>query len=112
MLDEAEEVGLEVDSARRGEILGQAGGNRYVRTDSKAMAHESLKGVWHLAEYVPKKHFDWRTQKEVRRMNRCRRRTIPPKSLVHVSAYERGGDYQKRLPPDAVRVNRKPPKTS
>lgn len=112
MLDEAEEVGLEVDPVRRGEILGQAGGNRYVRPDSKAMAHESLKGAWHLAEYVPKKHFDWQTRKEVRRMNRCRRRTIPPNSLVHVSAYERGGDYQKRLPPDAVRVNRKPQKTS
>ena len=48
-------------------------------------------------------------RKTARRMNRHRRRTIPAKSLVHFSAFERGAEYQKRLPPDAVRVDRKSP---
>jgi hypothetical protein len=40
-------------------------------------------------------------------MNRHRRRTIPPGSHVHASAFERGEEYCKRLPPDAVRLDRK-----
>ena len=40
-------------------------------------------------------------------MNRHRRRTIPPQSLVHDSAFERGEAYQARLPPGAVRETKK-----
>jgi uncharacterized protein (DUF2235 family) len=109
MLDEAETAGMLIDPARRHEVLGQAAGSRYVAPDAKAAAHESLEGAWRLAEYVPKKHFDWATRTVGRRMNRGRRRTIPPKSLVHAAAFERGDDYQQRLPADAVRVERKPP---
>jgi uncharacterized protein (DUF2235 family) len=107
MLDEAEAAGLIVDQDRRREVLGQGGGSRYVAPDPLAQAHESLTGAWHLAEYVPKKHFDWATRTETRRMNRHRRRTIPAGALVHVSAFERGEEYRKRLPPDVVYVGRK-----
>jgi len=34
--------------------------------------------------------------------NLGRRRTIPAGSFIHESAYKRGGDYAKRLPPDAI----------
>jgi uncharacterized protein (DUF2235 family) len=105
MLDEAQGNGLLVDPARRSEILGETGKGPYVKPDPKATEHESLKGAWHLAEFVPKKHFDWKTQQEGRRMNLHRRRTIPARSLVHKSAYERGEDYAKRLPVDAVSVD-------
>ena len=37
-------------------------------------------------------------------MNRHRRRTVPPGSLVHVAAKERGDDYVARLPSDVVWV--------
>ena len=37
-------------------------------------------------------------------MNLFRRRTIPPQSLVHESAYLQGAEYQKFIPADAVRV--------
>jgi hypothetical protein len=37
-------------------------------------------------------------------MNLWRRRTIPPKSLIHESAYLRTGGYSSRLPSDAIRV--------
>jgi uncharacterized protein (DUF2235 family) len=81
MLDEAESQGLSLETDRRREILGQTGGNRYVAPDPRAPVHESLRGLWHLAEFVPKKHFDRQTRKTAWRMNRHRRRTIPPKSL-------------------------------
>jgi uncharacterized protein (DUF2235 family) len=110
MLDEAEEAGLAVNQERRREILGQRQGTHYVRPDSNGKLHESLTGAWNIAEFVPKKHFDWQTKTEKRRMNRYRRRTIPAESLVHVSAFERGADYCKRLPGDAVHVDRKKPR--
>jgi uncharacterized protein (DUF2235 family) len=109
MVDEAEEAGLLVDQLRRREILGQTGANRCIPPDSNGMLHESLTGAWNIAEFVPKKHFDWQTQTEGRRMNLYRRRTIPAQSLVHVSAFERGAEYCNRLPSDAVRVDRKMP---
>ena len=111
MLDEAEAAGLLVDASRRREVLGQAGGDRHVAPNPLADAHESLTGVWRLAEYVPKKHYDFATRTERRRMNLGRRRTIPPNSLVHASAFERGDEYTKRLPSDAIRVDRRPPPT-
>ena len=58
MLDEAEPAGLLVDQRKRREILGQTGAGRYVRPDPAALAHESLTGGWHLAEFLPKKHYD------------------------------------------------------
>jgi uncharacterized protein (DUF2235 family) len=110
MLGEAEAAGLLVDASRRREVLGQAGGDRYVAPNALAAAHESLAGAWRIAEYVPKRHFDFVTRKEGRRMNLGRRRTIPPKSLVHASAFERGEGYRQCLPADAIRVaSQEPP---
>jgi uncharacterized protein (DUF2235 family) len=45
---------------------------------------------------------NWVKRQWERRPNLGRRRTIPPGSLIHESAYKRGGDYAKRLPPDAI----------
>src|SRR5262245_9650866 len=73
-----------------------------------AMAHESLKGVWHIAEFLPKKHYDAKTRKESWRMNLYRRRTIPPNPLVHGSAFERGDAYRSQLPVDAIRFDNHP----
>jgi len=109
MVDEAEAAGLKVDQARRAEIIGRAAEPGGTAPTAPAAPHESLKGWWHLAEYVPKKHFDRQAQTESRRMNRHRRREIPRQSFVHAAAFERGEEYCKRLPPDAVRVDRKTP---
>jgi uncharacterized protein (DUF2235 family) len=98
MLDEAEAKGLLVETERRREMLGETGSSRYTAPNAQADAHESLTGFWNVAEYVPKKHFDWQTQTWGRRMNRHGRRTIPADALVHVSARERGADYCARLP--------------
>jgi hypothetical protein len=49
-----------------------------------------------------KRHFNWDTRQWERRPNLGRRRTFPPKSLIHESAYQRGDEYAKRLPPDGI----------
>jgi uncharacterized protein (DUF2235 family) len=104
MLDEAQAAGLLVDAARRRQLLGQDGSGRFAAPDPRAEAHESLTGAWHLAEYVPKRHYDWATRTDGWRMNRHRRRTVPSGSLVHIAAKERGDEYLQRLPGDVVWV--------
>ena len=102
MLQEAKNQGLLVDDAKVQEVLGKSG-NKYAPADANAKIHESLKGFWNLAEFIPKKHYNWKKQKQERRMNLYRRRTIPPQSWVHQSAFHRdGGKYAARhVPQDA-----------
>jgi uncharacterized protein (DUF2235 family) len=105
MVAEAENKGLLVDRTRRAGVLGLTPGNEaYVREDPQAKAHESLTGWWRFAEFVPKRHYNWKTKTEERRMNMFRRRTIPGGSLVHGSVFKRGAEYLKRLPADIVPV--------
>lgn len=104
MLREAIAAGLECHTGRVELILGRMGLGGYVEPDAHAILHESLVAAWPLAEFIPKRHYNWTTRREERRPNLFRRRTIPSGSLIHQSAYDRGGDYAARLPPDAVRV--------
>ena len=62
----------------------------------------TLTGLWWLAEVLWKRHYNWARKKWERRLNLGRRRTIPPNSLIHELAYQRGGDYARHLPPDAI----------
>lgn len=105
MLKEAKKAGLAVDPAKEAEVLGRTGSSKYVAPDPDGMAHESLTGAWNIAEFVPKKHYDWSTGKWSRRMNLYRPRTLPPNSLVHDSVYLRAGNYRERLPADVVRLS-------
>lgn len=104
MLAEAESSGLVVDRTRKDEVLGKTGSGKYSSPDPNALAHESLKGAWNLAEFAIKRRFDWTSGKWGSGMNLWHRRTIPPNSLVHESAYLRSGGYSSRLPADAIRV--------
>lgn len=81
-------------------VLGRSGA--YAVPDTHAEMHDSLTGLWWLADVLLKRHYNWARQKWERRPNLGRRRTIPPSSLIHESAYRRGGDYARRLPPDAI----------
>lgn len=99
MLDEAIAAGLNVVTERMDRVLGATGAS-YVKPDPTAAMHTSLTWRWWPAEFLPKKHFDWRRKEERRRMNLGRRRTIPPGSLIHRSAYQRGPGYTKLLPTD------------
>lgn len=103
MLEEARLAGLLVNDLQQETVLGRAG-HGYVQPNPKACPHESLTGAWNIAEFLPKKHFDWDTGRWHRRMNLYRRRYMAPNSLVHESAFERGADYRKRLPKDAQMI--------
>jgi uncharacterized protein (DUF2235 family) len=105
MMEEAKIAGLLVDAEKRAEVLGLTGSGKYVPAKADAPGHESLKGAWNVAEFIPKRHWNWKAGKWEHRMNLYRRRTIPPGSLIHDAAYLQGTDYQKRLPADAIRVS-------
>lgn len=104
MLKEAVAAGLLVDAEKTDRVMGKLGGP-YASPDPNAKMHQSLTSAWWPAELIPKRHFNWQKQKWEKRMNLGRRRTIPPGSLVHQSAYDRAGGYAKRLPPDVIRVS-------
>jgi uncharacterized protein (DUF2235 family) len=102
MICEAVSAGLQVDQDKVNEVLGRKGAG-HVPPDRDGQAHDSLHGWWHLAELVPKKHYDWASGKTIRRPNLWRRRTIPRNSLIHESAFRRA-DYRTKLPDESIRV--------
>jgi len=104
MLQEAKAAKLGVLEGKEKEILGVGTSGQYVPPNSQADPHESLKGWWNLAEFIPKRHYNWTKKCEERRMNLYRRRTIPKNALVHDSAYERGPEYIRKVPSTATRV--------
>jgi uncharacterized protein (DUF2235 family) len=100
MLQEAKAAGLLIDQEREKDVLGVSGTGKFVKPDAKGQAHKSLTGLWNLAEFIPKRHYNWKKKKETHRMNLYRRRTIPAGSLIHNSVFQRGG-YDSLLPEDA-----------
>jgi uncharacterized protein (DUF2235 family) len=108
MLEEAKTAGLLVNATRQAEVLGQLPGSVYAQPDADADIHESLKGVWKIAEWIRKPHYDYQTGKTTFRRNHGRRRNIPSGSLVHDSVFMRaGGKYARAagIPNDAVSVS-------
>jgi uncharacterized protein (DUF2235 family) len=103
MFKEAGPAGLITDPARVALVLGQSG-QGYVAPKASADMHESLTGWWRAAEFVPKRHYNWEREKDERRANMFRHRTIPDRSHVHQSAYDRGPDYTKRIPATCIPV--------
>jgi uncharacterized protein (DUF2235 family) len=104
MLREAVAAGLLVDNVKCDAVLGKTD-PKYARPDPNAEMHESLSLAWWPVEFLRKRHFDWTKKEWERRMNLGRRRTIPPGSLIHQSAYDRTGGYKARLPADGVPVS-------
>jgi uncharacterized protein (DUF2235 family) len=85
MLAQAEGAGLHVDAVKKAEMLGAAAS--YAPPEAGAALHVSLYRWWHLAEWLPKLV----AGRGVRRLriNRGRRRRVPPTALVHESVIER-----------------------
>src|SRR5579862_7004527 len=96
MLAEARAAGLLIDDAKKEAVLASIGNARTM--------HESLTPLWWPGEFILKPHYNWTTHRTEHRMNLFRRRTIPPNSLVHESAFQFGEPYVQRLPKDAVMV--------
>jgi hypothetical protein len=103
MLDEARAFGLRLEPLKVAELLGSSA--KYSKPDPNAMAHESLKGAWNLAEFVPKKHWNWKKERETRRMNLYDRRTVPPSAVIHDAVFSRGNNYADRLPKGVKRAS-------
>jgi len=112
MMQEAKASGLRIDPGRESQVLGRSKSTGNVEPDPNGKLHESLTGFWNLAEFVPKQHYDWATKKTSYRLNFYRRRTIPPRSLVHKSVFMRSGGYSSRVPADAIPVETLPQSSS
>ena len=102
MMNEASTKGLLLDSLRRDDVLGKAPGSSYQVASVDYPLAESLTGLWTPAEFLPKPHYDYETDRTAWKMHLFARRVIPPGSRVHQSAYARGEKYMRRIPPDAV----------
>jgi uncharacterized protein (DUF2235 family) len=106
MLAEAYSTGLLLDKARTDLVLGRGGGH-YQPPDANARMHDSLTVAWLPAEFVLKRHYDYRTGKTGHRMNLFRSRAIPPGASIHESV-DRRSDYAAVIPPGAPRVTTLP----
>lgn len=91
MLREARAAGLLINAAREADVMGAGGG--YAKPDPSAVSHESLHGIWWLAEILPRTHWDKATNQTSWIIPRAQRRVIPPGSFIHESVPER----QKRV---------------
>jgi uncharacterized protein (DUF2235 family) len=105
MVREARAHGLLIDPDRELQLLGPPGSWRSLHRYD-APAHESLDGAWKIAEYLPRKHFNYTTRTTQRYANHGERRTIDPGSLIHRSAELRAnGTYKHFLPVDVTFVD-------
>jgi len=103
MLGEATAAGLLVHDSRVQDVLGLAPSSTYQRASVTYPLNESLTGLWVLAEFIPKPHYDYKTKRSNWRMHLFSRREMPEDARVHESAYLRGAQYLKRIPVGAVR---------
>jgi uncharacterized protein (DUF2235 family) len=102
MIGQAQNAGMTFDQNRIDLVLGREG-QGFAPPNPLGPMHESLTGLWCLAEFIPKKHWSRDSGRSEWRMNLFRRRTFSLAPCVDDSAWQRGEDYAKRLPPDAVR---------
>ena len=101
MADEAQKAGLLLNGARLSQVLGLADPS-YAKADSGAVLHNSMSFIWSIAEFIPKKHWNFKAGRWEWRMNLFRRRTLPEAPVVHRVAWAIPGGYAKRLPPASV----------
>ncbi len=108
MLCEAELAGLLVDPSRKAEVLG--GKPPYEKPDpTTENQHESLHGVWWIAEVWPKvvhRQIAPGTWRGSIRVNLGGRRWIAPGSLVHTSVEQRLNDPNLRYKPSNLSSER------
>lgn len=95
MVREAESAQLRIDQGRKADILGCK--PPYVAPDPLTKnQHESLYGVWWLAEFWPKivsREVSPGVWKKSLRMNLARRRYIAPNPVLHPSVAQRLADH-------------------
>lgn len=88
--EEAEKCGVRFQAKSKAAILPDRDTNEYVAPDAMAMQHESLKGLWWIAEIIPKPYRD-PAANFARRwiIHLGRHRTLAKGSKIHPSVLER-----------------------
>ncbi len=90
MVGEAERYGLRFNPKAKEVILPQTDTEDYVAPNAAAMKHESLKGLWWIAEYVPKRVKDAAAGYATRLIIHAgRHRHVAEDSKIHWSVSER-----------------------
>ena len=97
ILDEAIANGLLIDAARRAQVAPPLPPERKAWIDPQ---HESLKGAWNIAEFVPKKHYNRDTKRYEFKANLYDHRTIDPGQLMHEWTLRRIRDKADYNPPN------------
>lgn len=104
MVDEAAKADLLIRSDRLDEVLDRRGGEHF--PPNPGQPHNSLTGLWNLAEFVPKARYNRAKKRTEQRMNLYRRRTMPANACVHDVAWAIPG-YAARLPSQATPLSKK-----
>ena len=90
MLTEARAQGLVTDPCAVAKLVyGQMNdnGNGFVGPDALGQQHQSLRGLWHAAEWLPQRVWDAATERHRWQLfpQPAQPRTIPPDALSHAS---------------------------
>jgi hypothetical protein len=96
---------LLVDQSKEDIVLGAVPGD-YVRPNPTAVEHRSLKGIWWLAEFLPRKYYDKTLNLSPWIIPRGQRRNMPENSLIHSSTFERMKQVRSYDPPNLPRSYR------
>ena len=84
LLDEARNLGLDIDTTRRNALQQHASAQSWTEKQ-----HESLTLRWWIAEFIPKKVYNDKTEKRTWRLGLGRHRTINDGELLHESVLRR-----------------------
>jgi len=101
MLREARSAGLLIDEGAEREILGKVDSG-YAKADPAAVQHESLRGAWWIAEFLPRRYFDKDSKPPSVKLilPRGASRRIVDGSLIHASVLERMSLVETYRPPN------------
>jgi len=102
MLQQAAAAGMDFDPSRVNLVLGRSG-KGYARPDANASLHNSETWPWWPAEFIFKRHWNHDKNRYEWRPNLFRRRKFSVSPVVDDSAWQRDGEYARRLPGDAVK---------
>ena len=89
MITEAIAAGLMVNPAMVDEVLGITPGSKYAPVDACGMMHDSMCGLWPVLEYLPRRHWNSKTQKIEWILYRKRPRYIGEDSTLHQAVLDR-----------------------
>jgi len=98
MTAEAMAAGLVLDQTVVDEVLGRSG-TEYAPVDVSGEMHDSLTGAWKILEYVPRRHWNGKLQRNEWILYRKRPRSIPNGSVLHQAVLDRKNDPKARYNP-------------